>query len=851
MIRVENLVKLYKDKSGIVVGLDSINFSLPSKGMIFVVGKSGCGKTTLLNILGGLDGFDSGEIFVGDKQLSKFSNVELDNYRNSSIGFVFQDFCLIDKMSVEDNIKLSVEFQNNKDYENIDDILKEVDLEGLKNRKPTQLSAGQKQRVAIARAIIKNPDIILADEPTGNVDEKTSHQILKLLKKISLNKLVIIISHNKEEAELYADRILTMSDGKIISDKALTNNYLEIIKFENNFATIPYNGKINEEHLDKLNYLINNSDGNFQIYQSDEKFVDANYEKANEKLNIKKAKMSVKTKFKYTSFFFKKKFIFNLFIIILITFVTSIFTVVEQIGYCDLNTEFSRMLNESQYIDMTLFEASDTTKAFVKIDESNTKEMASKYNVDVDFTHLINIPFTNKQESLILQKSDLNSSVIFDGKVLESNSVRTTSIKNLTDLFGDLSIIKGHIKNDGTGVIITDYLADCIISFSNIYNSYDQIVDGGRIANSLDVDAIIKTNVYEKFDLQFNDFEAYKEDSAFINSLLTTYSYCYSLNENFINDYIDESYNLKTATSTSLISTVSSLKGDSITIPYAQTIYDTTLLENEINLSFEKYNLLFNTSINHFNYASSFTPYQNAINISLFDGNGNMYFSKVLFISSLFESNVNSNECFKLSFDNYYNIVTNEIFTYGIVFQTNNNENALFYDFLTSRSWTIKISMLNFIYSTVEMYSVFKDVFKYVGYLLTIAIFLIIILNANTLIRHNSYEIGLMKAFGAKTKEIVFIFATLMAITSLSVCVVLFFMSQGVVSFSNNLILKGILAYLNSSTITKLSFNALIFNKNYFILNVLIISISTIISVIVPILSIRNIKPLKIIKTRN
>ena len=182
MLEIKNLCKVYNSDNNKVNALDNVSFTLPKTGMVFVVGKSGCGKTTLLNIIGGLDNLTSGDVFINNKGISKFNEKELDNYRNSTIGFIFQDFCLIEGMNVKSNIQLSLNFKGEKQDIDIDAILNKVGLNGLAHRYPKQLSAGQKQRVSIARAIVKDPEIILADEPTGNVDDKTSKQILDLLK---------------------------------------------------------------------------------------------------------------------------------------------------------------------------------------------------------------------------------------------------------------------------------------------------------------------------------------------------------------------------------------------------------------------------------------------------------------------------------------------------------------------------------------------------------------------------------------------------------------------------------------------------------------------------------------------
>ena len=219
MIKISSLNKIYnKDTPNKVEALKDVNLVLPNNGMVFVVGKSGSGKSTLLNLLGGLDRSTSGDIIVDDYNLSKLDENDLEKYRDSYLGFIFQDFCLVDTLRVFDNIKLSLSIQNNHDVEKIDEALQQVELLEYKNRFPRQLSAGQKQRVAIARAIIKKPRLILCDEPTGNLDSKTGKQILDILKELSKTALVVIVSHNLDDAYDYADRIIEIKDGQVDSD---------------------------------------------------------------------------------------------------------------------------------------------------------------------------------------------------------------------------------------------------------------------------------------------------------------------------------------------------------------------------------------------------------------------------------------------------------------------------------------------------------------------------------------------------------------------------------------------------------------------------------------------------------
>ena len=220
MLEVKNLVKEYRPKKGNPVrAVDGISLKFPEKGMVFILGKSGSGKSTLLNLLGGLDKYDSGEIIIKGKSSKDFSQSEFDSYRNTYLGFIFQEYNILNDFNVAQNIAIALQLQGQKATdERINEILKEVDLDGYGGRKPSELSGGQKQRVAIARALVKNPEIIMADEPTGALDSKTGLQVFDTLKKLSEDKLVIVITHDRDFAEMYGDRVIELKDGKVISD---------------------------------------------------------------------------------------------------------------------------------------------------------------------------------------------------------------------------------------------------------------------------------------------------------------------------------------------------------------------------------------------------------------------------------------------------------------------------------------------------------------------------------------------------------------------------------------------------------------------------------------------------------
>lgn len=219
-LKLNNIKKTYQSGES-VVALKDISVGFRKSEFVAVLGPSGCGKTTLLNIIGGLDRYDSGDLIINGMSTTKFTASDWDAYRNRSIGFVFQNYNLIGHQSVLQNVEIALTLSGVSPSERkrrVKQVLAEVGLSDKIKQKPNRLSGGQMQRVAIARALVNNPDIILADEPTGAIDTQTSIQIMDILKEISKTRLVIMVTHNSELAELYSDRIIRLTDGEIISD---------------------------------------------------------------------------------------------------------------------------------------------------------------------------------------------------------------------------------------------------------------------------------------------------------------------------------------------------------------------------------------------------------------------------------------------------------------------------------------------------------------------------------------------------------------------------------------------------------------------------------------------------------
>ena len=221
MLELKKINKSYKTGDFVQHALKDVSLEFRKSEFVSILGPSGSGKTTLLNIIGGLDRYDKGDLFINNKSTKKFTDKDWDSYRNNCVGFIFQSYNLIGHISILDNVEMSLTLSGVGAKEKKEKALEALDRVGLKehaHKKPNQLSGGQMQRVAIARSLVNNPDIILADEPTGALDSKTSKQIMNLIKEIAKDKLVIMVTHNAELAHEYSTRIIEFKDGKLISD---------------------------------------------------------------------------------------------------------------------------------------------------------------------------------------------------------------------------------------------------------------------------------------------------------------------------------------------------------------------------------------------------------------------------------------------------------------------------------------------------------------------------------------------------------------------------------------------------------------------------------------------------------
>lgn len=213
MLELKKIKKSYKTGNFVQQALNDVSLQFRKNEFVSILGPSGSGKTTLLNIIGGLDHYDTGDLIINNRSTKNYKENDWNAYRNNCIGFIFQNYNLISHISILENVEMGMTLSGVSSKEKrkrAKDVLKRVGLSEHAHKKPNQLSGGQMQRVAIARALANNPDIILADEPTGALDTKTSEQIMELIKEISKDKLVIMVTHNRELAEKYSTRIVEL-----------------------------------------------------------------------------------------------------------------------------------------------------------------------------------------------------------------------------------------------------------------------------------------------------------------------------------------------------------------------------------------------------------------------------------------------------------------------------------------------------------------------------------------------------------------------------------------------------------------------------------------------------------------
>lgn len=550
MLSVRNLRKVYTSKKAEeVVALNNVSIEFPETGFVFLLGKSGSGKSTLLNAIGGLDKFDGGEIIIKGKSSKDFSQADFDSYRNTFIGFIFQEYNILENFTVAKNLALALELQGKKaDKAEVMKLLNQVEMQDYANRKPNELSGGQKQRVAIARALIKNPEIIMADEPTGALDSNTGKQVMDTLKELSKTKLIIVVSHDREFAEYYGDRIIELKDGKILHDTTRKEIVAEETKsgikiIDDDIVYIKKGEEISDAELKQIGKIIVdkakdndafisfNKEANAKVKEgakinddgNKEKFLKTEPEDVKTKqynpnsLKLIKSHLGFKDSFKMGASSLKNKVGKLVFTILLSFFAFTCFGIIDTLS----------CWNRAESVWKTL-QASETKTVVLKRRVYNSEYMSYEDDItnDADFAALQE-KFTDRTIKAVvgsggsIQGGKIGSSNYIDidysrDPLYSTNISGFINFENATELenFG-FSMYKGRLPQSNTEIAISKYTMEALIKITD-NNSGGKITEENILSETKPVSIRIGYNDNTYYTIvgvvdDKTDYSKYKE----------------------------------------------------------------------------------------------------------------------------------------------------------------------------------------------------------------------------------------------------------------------------------------------------------------------------------------------------
>ncbi len=766
MIRLKNVSKEYKSKKGQVTkALTNININFNNKGLVFIIGKSGSGKSTLLNIIGGLDSKTSGKIYIDNKGIDSFKEKDFDSYRNTYIGFIFQDFNLLEEYNVFDNVMLAAKLLRKKvDKEAILNLLARLDLKGLEYRNINELSGGQKQRVGIARALIKNPKIILADEPTGNLDSNSSKEIFKLLKEISKEKLVIVVSHDLENANTYADKILELQDGIII------RNDLNIEELEDNNT-----------------------------------------------FTLTKAKLPFKECLHFALTSLKSNKVKLLFTIILTTISLLFMGISINSFLYDKGTFMASVMKDNNEYVFDIYKnktnsygGGDLTTPLNTLDEQTIRETTNT-NLNPIYTL-----YDNSRDLTIQYGSNKNDN--------DKEFIRTPSSFKFIDVKDEriISDLVGKLPAKSNEIVIHKYVAEYIIKYgvktsdSTIYkpNSLNELITSNKEImlgnNPVIITGYINKDIADEDHINFYSY-IYTNgfvDNAVLNTnqeeILTNYTHLY-YKPNL--DNIKESINVKLYNNEELLyQNKNTLDHNDVIISfnflkeinedYSKSL-DAYLLSNsnrDYNTVLKEFTTNYLESTNYLNDLSltlsiniNRDSYENKVNVIGISYDDNNYIS-ANYLNSILSNNSNTFITGYRIYENNLNKLSNIINSY----KTETRDNGEYY--YLSLPHNVDLNAID---------STYKFLAKYINIVTLVFILFTVILFSNFIyisITYSKKQIGILRALGANKNDIIKIFlyeSFIVGIISYIISIILWFITINLLNYSlfgdKTYLLKGII----------------------------------------------------------
>ena len=832
MIKISNLTKVYKTKQGTKIALDIPSLSLPDTGMVFVSGKSGSGKSTFINLIGGLDSATSGSIDVNGIDITKLNETQLTKYRSSVTTYIFQDYYLLPQLSVYENINLLLS-KEEKDESRIDEIIAKTGLKEHVLKKTNALSGGERQRVAIARALAKRPRILLCDEPTGNLDEENSDIVLSLLKELSKEILIVVVSHKRYECETYGDTILYLENGRV---RGASNDFLETTT-----------------------------------------------SKRDEKQSLVQNKVPAINTAKLFAAFLKNKVGSSAFMIIMIALLLAMFFVIQSFLSFDANAT----------VKQSIYDEGQTNLQLIKI---STYAGASSGSHRVSLITDEDIKAVNLQESKMFKLYDFTMSIVPDetGNTMDrklysliplakNNKVTGVLCRGMYGTLvcdedylagqfgGQIQLLAGSLEECRTSkkLIITDYMAESMMAY-NHYRSYDECLGyipltiRKKTVRDMEIGAVIKSDFREKHKYLIDNYfkECVIDDNEYKSAEFVTLrkdyasrlSLAYSINPNF-EDYInDGSLTEKTSISCFYFEYYGE-NGELLNLylnaPYSyDRIFKSeneryTLKDNEIMLLATTYKAL--TGIDP-PKEEKFSDEKYAVNIKIayyknYDSTKTPLYSKDLKVVGISTYATCTSETLRKELMKY------DVIPYaGVLSDLKEADKVVDY---FERDTLLSALNSESVYASskiTDIVTTFNDLFLILGVILVAILCVLIVSYSLKSITANEYEIGVMKAMGVQGTKLFAIFTVKLMVVVLVGILLSFLLGLGLVPLSNSALTKAIVGLSTGMdkvpTIISYSMN------KYAIDGLIAIGLALTVS-LVSLLFIKRIKPIKIIKTND
>ncbi len=866
MIKIDNLTKTYQSKNKTVCkALNGISITLPETGLVFILGKSGSGKSTLLNMIGGLDVFDSGDIIVFGNSLNEFSEGDYEAYRSSFISFVFQDFHLIEELTAIENVTAFCEQDPDEDF--LQNAIETTDIGDFLNKYPSELSGGQKQRVAIARGIIKNPKVILCDEPTGNLDRKTSVKILDLLKELSKQKLVIIVSHNYNEANTYADRIIELADGRVINDQTREQGYVDALAVNGDTATLPYHNRMNDDELKELNANIQNGNvKKIDINTSGFSKTNAKYNETPTPLTLKK--ISDKNMLRLFKNFFSAKKRSSIGVGVLLMIMVGAFAVIQSFVAFDANAAIGKSISAGE--DLFAIERNFEQKPLKICDLSNfsSNEYYKLYNLPIWLSE-------EKKNSLDHNRKPTDKENFEDIFISESYGLLECTSNYLIDLYG----VNGEIKlaagsfagvRDGSAVLITDYFADCILYYDVVegkkqdssYNDIIGIFYPANMNSAANIAGIIDTGYRQRYSSMYDLAELYASNKIstdklksilsesteyieFMDEVIMHLGVSYTFNKNYMDSFslTDRSLvslpnlffcandielcgnNLSYMSTTTSGVTYADFADDEIAIPY--TIYNDIFGTNYTKSDANKLNRIEPKNITIKNYADD-------------DNTKEVLYQKEFTVTALTTTRIVGSKNTMLYFQR-------EEWRPIRLYFKNAQDVGDIIDYVNENNFHLVSIEHKNMQRLSDIKDVFHDLFVFIQIVIILLITFYMIGFGVKSIRQNTYQIGVIKALGGRNVDVMKIFVLKTFIIGFAVSVISALTSTLFIVAANSILVASIETVLGMKLLT-VSIISII--PALLVLDAAAMIIISFISALLPTIMLKKIKPFKIIKAK-